>query len=44
MLEQMKKSNVRKIAVVLAALVVLIFSMTVVTKAATDPATNTKTL
>ena len=44
MLEQMKKSNVRKIAVVLAALVVLIFSMTVVTKAATDPANHTKTL
>ena len=44
MIKKMTNSNMKKIAMVLVILVVLILSMTVISKAASDPANHTKTL
>lgn len=43
-IKKMTNSNMKKIAMVLVILVVLILSMTVISKAASDPANHTKTL
>lgn len=44
MIEIMKKNNVTKLALVAAVLVLMIFSMTVLSKAASDPKNHEKTL
>ena len=43
-IKKMTNSNIKKIAMVLVILVVLILSMTVISKAASDPANHTETL
>lgn len=44
MIKKLSNRNIRKLAITAVLLVVMIFSMTVISKAASDPANHTKTL